>query len=819
VSEYLPRRSGGPGALTLVSIFTVYLALALAKTWPLALHFTTHLPAPSYSALHVGWILAWGAHGLATDPRHLFDANLLYPLDRSLAFNEHLLGLQPLFAPVYALSGTPTPGYNMLFVLSFALSAFSAFCLVHHLTGHRWAAFAAGALFGFAPFRFGHIHHLHVLVFFWAPLALLFLDRFLRGRRWPDLAAFAVFSWLQVLTSVYTAFMLTLAVVVLAGYRALAVDRGLRSRALVVPTATFVLTSLLVLGLIHLPYVAVRRAWGRPWTLGAIGGGSADLQAYLTAPPLLSDLYVQLSRLVNPAPADDRMLFPGLVLPVLALLGVLRSEPGVPADRARGLRGAWGLLVLVALVLSLGPYLLVWGERTAVPLPYWILYHVVPGWGATRIPARLALLAVLAATPLAALGILRCAEALRARRRPRGDVLVALAVVAAAFLELGTRPLPLEETPITRVPAAYRWLATERPGPVVELPMGLDVEMQYLYLSTVHWLPVVSAGSSVSPRAHQDLKEGLEDLPAPRALARAGALGARAIVLHTDRMSAEAVARWTTREARDPTLRRLGTFPPHLVYAVPALATAPRLTARMASLPWAPAARLARLGLLVSGADGRAWAHPPPMAQSVAHITWTHLDTGYTTTATVRGSFPLALAPGETAVVPLRVQTPDVPGRYRLHVTVPGRAIESALEMVEIRRVSPPTSAQARQALAATYRLAGAPAAAAALETLDLGLTAGNTGQAVWLAKAPRERGDVALRWRWLHGTVEVPMPARRMRVRHDVFPGQAYSFQVVVPTPAAPGAYVLELGLVSEGVATFAEAGSPPLRLPIRVE
>jgi hypothetical protein len=179
---------------------------------------------------------------------------------------------------------------------------------------------------------------------------------------------------------------------------------------------------------------------------------------------------------------------------------------------------------------------------------------------------------------------------------------------------------------------------------------------------------------------------------------------------------------------------------------------------------------------------------------------------------------PLAVGPGETAVVPLRTETPDVPGRYRLRVVIPRHDIETAVESVELRRAVPPTSANAPRALAAAYQAAGVPRAGPALSTLELGLTATNSGEAVWLAKAPRERGEVALRWRWLRGAVEVSGPGRRLRVRHDVFPGQAYAFQVAVPTPETPGAYVLELGLVSEGVTTFADAGSAPLRLSIRV-
>jgi hypothetical protein len=117
--------------------------------------------------------MAWGTHALAHHPLSLFDANLLYPLDRTLAFSDHLLGVLPIFAPVYAATGNPIAAANTVFLLSFALSAFAAFCLTYMLTSAPWPSFLAGLLFGFAPFRFGQLSHLQLLNFFWCPLALM----------------------------------------------------------------------------------------------------------------------------------------------------------------------------------------------------------------------------------------------------------------------------------------------------------------------------------------------------------------------------------------------------------------------------------------------------------------------------------------------------------------------------------------------------------------------------------------------------------------------------------------------------------------------
>ncbi len=100
-----------------------------------------------------------------------------------------------------------------------------------------------------------------------------------------------------------------------------------------------------------------------------------------------------------------------------------------------------------------------------------------------------------------------------------------------------------------------------------------------------------------------------------------------------------------------------------------------------------------------------------------------------------------------------------------------------------------------------------------------LKLTAINVGQAIWLAKARHNKGEVSLEWRWFKDGKELSTGSGGTRIRYEVFPGQRYEFQVSVDPPLAPGRYVLELGLVSEHVARFADAGTPPVRIPLEVQ
>src|SRR5438552_8446389 len=227
-------------AVNWVLVVCGFLVLAVFETRSLLAHFGTHLASQGGDIFFLAYVLTWDAHALSTQPLRLFDANIAYPLEHSLAYSDHLLGAAPIFAPVYLVTGNAVAAYNTLLLLSGPLGALGACALAWWWTRRWWPSIVAGTLLGWAPLRLSQIGHIQMLTFFWAPWALLFLDRFLRARRWLDLWAFAVFYWLQVLSSFYLGMMLTVAVALYVGYYAWAVDRTLLGRALAGRAAAFV---------------------------------------------------------------------------------------------------------------------------------------------------------------------------------------------------------------------------------------------------------------------------------------------------------------------------------------------------------------------------------------------------------------------------------------------------------------------------------------------------------------------------------------------------------------------------------------------------
>ena len=87
------------------------------------------------------WILGWGAEHVpqlltgSIGWREFWNANIFHPEPLALAFSEHLFGQTLQILPVYWLTGNIILCYNLLFISTFALSAFGMYLLVRDLTG------------------------------------------------------------------------------------------------------------------------------------------------------------------------------------------------------------------------------------------------------------------------------------------------------------------------------------------------------------------------------------------------------------------------------------------------------------------------------------------------------------------------------------------------------------------------------------------------------------------------------------------------------------------------------------------------------------
>jgi hypothetical protein len=178
ISRWSPRRGG-------TTVFVVYSALSIVLTWPLIRGVASDVPGDLGDSLLNMWILGWGAEHVpklldgSISWSQFWNANIFHPEPLALALSEHLFGQTIQILPLYWLTGNIILCYNLLFISTFALSAFGTYLLVRDLTGDWRAAFIAGLVYGFLPYRIASVPHVQVMSSQWMPFALYGLNRFI----------------------------------------------------------------------------------------------------------------------------------------------------------------------------------------------------------------------------------------------------------------------------------------------------------------------------------------------------------------------------------------------------------------------------------------------------------------------------------------------------------------------------------------------------------------------------------------------------------------------------------------------------------------
>ena len=302
-----------------------YVATAVAATWPLARGLGRDVAWDLGDSLLNMWILSWDVEQMrriaAGDLGRIasfFDANIFHPLPLTLAYSEHLLPQAIQIAPLSLLTANPILCYNLLFLSTFALSGLGMYLLVRELTGNAWAAFVAGLLFAFAPYRLTQASHLQVLSSQWMPFALYGLLRYFETRRVRPLAGAALALVAQNLSSGY--YLLFFPPFAAAfGVWQIAI-RGLwRDRRVWAHLAAAAVVVAAITVPFLLPYAAVRGQGFVERTFTEVARFSADVYSYATALPGQRVWGSSMQAL----PKAEGMLFPGAVPVLLSLLGLV----------------------------------------------------------------------------------------------------------------------------------------------------------------------------------------------------------------------------------------------------------------------------------------------------------------------------------------------------------------------------------------------------------------------------------------------------------------------------------------------------------------
>ena len=489
------------------------MVLSALHTWPLVTA-PAHLSRNNNADTILNeWTIAWVAHQIVRDPVHLFDANIFYPDKRTLAMSENLIAPALMGAPLLWLGASPVLTYNLLLLLGFALTGWTAFIVVTRWTGDRMAGLVSGSLLAFNAHSLTRLPHLQAIHAEFVPLALLALDDLLRTRRVRDALLLALWFVLNGLTSIYLMVFLIVCLIAALAVRteiwgSRAVLKAVAGR-LALAAAIAIVALLPVL----LPYYWIHKEQGLVRPLDEVAYYSAGWRDYLlTGARLHWSLWAHRV-------GDATALFPGVT--ALAL-GVMTLATGI-AFRDRRARMCLAIAV-TGLLLSFGP---------AMP-GYTTLYETFTPMQALRASARFGWLALFALALLAGFAVAQVRKHWIARPSPAG----AAGIVLLVLVNVEALRAPIWYTPFDRIPSTYTRLAAEPPGAVVEIPIYSPLQFArnagYMLNATAHWKPLVNGYSGFVAPQYGERAGRFAGFPRPDALIALRSAGVRYAVVHAD---------------------------------------------------------------------------------------------------------------------------------------------------------------------------------------------------------------------------------------------------------------------------------------------
>ena len=507
--------------------------LAVVMHWPLVLHLGDNIPKDLGDPLPQSWQVAWDGHALAHQPLDFFQSNQFWPLEDTLAFSDALVG----YAPAGLLGSGAEAAvfrYDLLFLFAYALAFAGAYLLARELGlgrgEQRWPGrrsrsrpsdWSRTATCRSSPAAGSRSPSPSVC----AAIAFAGRGGWSRDGRLPPGSS----RWVS--RSACRSPTCWPSIWVIAAVVWLRMERPRLGRRLAIATvvgaAIFAAAGLLL----SRPYVRVADAHpgahrtpadvaafsGPPWILLVApdenlvwGGATSPLRDGLENVP-------------------EKTLFPGLAILALAVAGL--SSHVYPRWLRRGL----GVGVVVALILALG-----FREGGGLAWPYRVVYELVPGWQAIRVPGRLVTFASLGLALLAGAGAQRAMLGGAARRLSGLGGAGAIATLLVAAVVIEGRGLPFDPSDIQaqpRVPAVPPSVASVA-APQLHLPAQRATDnRRYLLWSTDGFPAIVNGRSSLNPVFTERLIERVEPFPDRRTVAFLSRLGVNSVILHANRVN------------------------------------------------------------------------------------------------------------------------------------------------------------------------------------------------------------------------------------------------------------------------------------------
>ncbi len=494
--------------------FVIVLAVSAWSIWPVLSRPLTAWAWGGDDGI-ITWQMNQTIQKIPGGLNHIFEGNIFYPYQKTAAMHMLLVPSALIgYLPV-KLSGNPVAAYNTVLIVAQFLTVTVLYLWLKELTKNPRAAAVGTLAFSLSQIRMSFDVHIHMWIMQWLILACWMMWRYGQNKKIWQLYVAGLFLAVQCWESIYQAFWIGFTGVIILWPNIAGLLKQKKHLLLI----------LLGVGLLVSP---VAYAYGSVYQEFGYAGSIREAAHFAMS---VNDLW-------------GKFLSPGLYI----LLAVAIIKKG-------WLREKWLWLLLVfGVVMALGPALK-WQDTTLkildkwwIPLPYGVLYYLVPGVSVLRSVHRYIWLAALAASGLIALGVNN-----RRKSLALGAVLLVVIAGGGRLTPRGDFPRPEE------YPAVYAWLKDQPAEVILEYPVFTWAdgtkhwrEMNRMVFSLLHRKNLINGAAGFMPPAREKLLTEIQrDYPSAELNRKLSETGVDFVIVHKKETDLEKLTELETLKGQE----------------------------------------------------------------------------------------------------------------------------------------------------------------------------------------------------------------------------------------------------------------------------
>ncbi|HSW88315.1 MAG TPA: hypothetical protein VLG12_04080 [Candidatus Saccharimonadales bacterium] len=523
--------------------FFIFFALAIYITYPLIFHMGEWRTAQG-DELVIAWIQNWAIHGLTSENIFsLFDANLYYPFHNSFAYSDIFITSSFFSLIPLLLVKQPIIVINFTLISALIFLGFSIYVLCFYLTKSFGASLLGGLLVVCSPAMLDKIGKLQILAIAWVPFSMLFFLIWIKKQKTRYLAVSLVCFVLQTYNSFVPGYFIVFSYVIILAYFFILNKKQIM--ALITWKNVFLfLVSFVLLIPIAIPYFQVSSEFHYVRDIREtihFALQPEDL-LYPGNTTRLHDMVLRIPFITQKSSIGEvKPGYLGCIFTVLAVFALWFRAKYFKKNNVY--LNLFCIIALIGLVLSFGPALHI-NRHTIhwpflIPLPYGILYYLVPGFRGIRDSERWEMLFILCIAIAISLVMQQVLKRVSLSKRIIIYLLLFLGIIGEFNF-----PMHLEKVPqVNQFPKVYAWLATTpKDTKIIIMPIYNWNKFQYTgqemwreYYSTIEFRKMVNGYSGFSPPPWQTLVEDqYKNFPENNTIATLKNLGINYIIVDKD---------------------------------------------------------------------------------------------------------------------------------------------------------------------------------------------------------------------------------------------------------------------------------------------